>query len=363
MVAYLALLVLAAGCSQEIEPGRTTVEAPLVHGLGLQKVQPATLRRGESYVGTVESPDRGVLRARIDGQVAEMPIREGERVTSGQLLLVLDDHQAADRLKEAREAAAAAESSLSAARAGSRLAQKTHERYARLMANQAVTPQEMDEVAARLERARQQVKSAEAGLARSRAAASAARRAVSWTRIKAPYDALVVRRDVEIGSTVMPGAPLLTLDRRGGWQLRAVVPESRIDLFRVGQQVSVTVPSRRLELTGSVRDIVPATDPQSRSFEVKLGLPDDPSLAAGLFARVHAAAPRVQTLMVPAAALVERGQLHGLYVVADGRLHFRLVRPGRHSDGQVEILSGLEAGETIVVEGIGRAKDGARVED
>jgi len=171
MVAYLALLVLAAGCGQEIEPGRTTDEAPVVHGLGLQKVQPATLPRGESFVGTVESPDRGVLRARIDGQVAEMPIREGERVKSGQLLLVLADHQAADRLKEAREAAAAAESSLSAARAGSRLAQKTHERYARLMTNQAVTPQEMDEVEARLERARQQVKSAEAGLARSRRAA------------------------------------------------------------------------------------------------------------------------------------------------------------------------------------------------
>jgi RND family efflux transporter MFP subunit len=274
----------------------------------------------------------------------------------------LADHQAADRLEEARGAVAGAESALTSARAGLDLAEKTRQRFARLMANQAVTPQEMDRIDAELEQARQQVQGAEADLAGARAGAAAARTAASWSRVTAPYAARIVRHQVEVGSTVMPGTPLLLLDRLGEWQIRATVPESRIGLVTLGERVSVALPARDLELPATVRQILPATDPLSRSFEIKLTLEEAPELAAGLFARVYLPAPDISTLLVPAAAVVERGQLHGLYVVTEGRLHFRLVRLGRNLDQQVEVLSGLEPGETIVVEGVERAQDGARVE-
>lgn len=186
--------------------------------------------------------------------------------------------------------------------------------------------------------------------------------AASWTRVKAPYAAHVVRHQVEAGSTVMPGTPLLTLDRKGGWQVRATVPASRIGRVTLGQELKVELPSRGLVLTGTVLEILPTTDPQSRSFEIKISLEDGSDLTAGLFARVHAPAPETPVLLVPPEAVVERGQLHGLYVVEDGRLHFRLVRVGRRFDDRVEILSGLNRDETIVVDGVRRARHGARVE-
>lgn len=362
VIVCLFLAAGASGCGEDIQPGRTAAETQHIEGLSLQEAQLESLSKGESYVGTVESRDRGVIAARTDGRVERKPVREGETVEAGELLLVLADNQSADRLKEARGAAAEAQSGLAAARAQLELAQSTHRRYAQLMANEAITPQEMDGVEARLEKARQQVKRAEAARSRTLAGVAAARTAASWTRVKAPYAGRIIRSDVEVGSTVMPGAPLLILDRLGDWQVRAAVPASRFDRIVVGQRLQVDLPSRGLSLSGVVLEILPTADPQSRSFEIKLALEDDPALAAGLFARVHAPAPEAQVLLVPASAVVERGQLHGLYVVEDGRLHFRLVRLGRHIEESVEVLSGLNPGETIVVDGVNRARDGARVE-
>ncbi len=220
----------------------------------------------------------------------------------------------------------------------------------------------MDQIEAQREEARQGVKGAEGALAQATAARAAAKTAVAWTQVVAPYDGMVIERRVEAGSTVMPGMPLLVLDRQGNWRVRAAIPESLAGRFALGQTLAVELPSRGKTLTGTLREIVTAADPQSRSFEIKVDLPEAPGLAAGLFARVQAPAVAALALLVPARALVERGQLFGLYVVEDGLLHFRLVRIGRRLEEKVEILSGLRAGERIVVEGVERAKNGARVE-
>ena len=355
-------LVVLAGCKDQIEPGRTPAEAPAVTGLGLATVTSESLAQGESFVGSVESFDRGVLAARIDGRVAEVKVNPGDRVRRGQLLLTLADNQASDHLHQATAAVAEAEGNLASARAGLELARKTQQRYANLLAAQAVTRQEMDGINARLEQAQQGVKGAEGMLNRATAGRAAAEKAVAWSRIVAPYDGLVIQRQVEVGSTVMPGMPLLTLDRQGGWRVRAAIPESLAGRFMVGEELVVDLPARGIKITGILREIVASADPQSRSFEIKLDLGPVPGLSAGLFARVQAPSVMTPALLVPTRALVERGQLVGVYVVADGRLQFRLVRVGRQLEERVEILSGLQGGEQIVVDGVERAKNGARVE-
>jgi RND family efflux transporter MFP subunit len=356
------VLSLLTGCGEKIEPGRTAADGPVIQGLGLLTIVPEPLAFGESFVGSVESLDRGVLAARSAGQVAEVKVNEGDLVRQGQLLLRVTDNQAADHSREAGAAVAEAQGSLAAARSRLDLAEKTLERYARLFANQALTRQELDQVEAEREQARQGVKGAEGALARAGAGQGAAARALAWNQIVAPYDGLVVQRQVEVGSTVMPGMPLLVIDRQGGWRVRAAIPESLAGRFAVGQTLAVELPARGETLTGTVREIVTAADPQSRSFEIKIELAPTAGLAAGLFARVQAPTVAIPALLVPARAMVERGQLFGLYLVQDGRLQFRLIRTGRRVGERVEILSGLQGGERIVVDGVERARDGARVE-
>jgi len=358
----VVMLGLLAGCGEQIEPGRTAAQAPAIGGLGLATVASEPLAHGESFVGSVESFDRGVLAARIDGRVAEVKVNAGDRVRRGDLLLALADNQAQDRLQQATAAVAAAEGRLASARAEQELAEKTQQRYANLLAAQAVTRQEMDGINARLEQARQGVRSAEGTLQQAAAGRAAAEKAVGWNRILAPYDSLVIERQVEVGTTVMPGMPLLTLDRQGGWRVRAAIPESLAGRFQVGDRLVVEIPARQEKLSGTLREMVASADPRSRSFEIKLELDPAPGLSAGLFARVQAPSVMIPALLVPARALVERGQLVGVYVVTDGRLTFRLVRVGRQLDDRVEILSGLQGGEQIVVDGVERAKNGARVE-
>jgi RND family efflux transporter MFP subunit len=220
----------------------------------------------------------------------------------------------------------------------------------------------MDRVGAELEESRQVVAAAEASVARAESGRGAADTALAYGRVTAPFAARVVRLEVDEGSTVLPGTPLLVLDRADGWEVRADVPESRLGKVAIGDPVQVEIPSLGTRLPGRIAEIEPAADPRSRSFRVKAELPPDGTLAAGLFARVVFPGRERTALLVPVASIVERGQLTGVYVVADGVLSYRLVKTGQQIGDRVEILSGLKAGETVVVEGVERARSGARVE-
>jgi RND family efflux transporter MFP subunit len=345
---FLLCLLLAA-CGRDIEPGETPAQRPVVRGLSLTTVAATALPATETFVGTVESPDRGVLAARIDGRVGRIAVREGDLVQAGQLLLTIEGNPASHRLAEAEGARKAAAARLE-------LAEQTAGRYRQLFAKEAVTPQEMDRISAELEMARQHQHSAVA-------AVETARTALAYTRVTAPYAARLVRREVEAGTTVLPGTPLLVLDRQGAWRVRVRLPETLFGRVGEGDAVSVEIPAAGKTVSGKVAEILPAADPQSRAFEVKVAIVDGSGLGAGMYARVGLAGGARPTLLVPAAAIVQRGQLSGLYVVEDGVLRFRLVRTGRRLDDRVEILSGLAEGAKIVAAGTEKAQHGARVEE
>lgn len=347
-VIVLSLPLWLAACGGEIEPGRTSATPPTVKGLTLAPVGIAAVAGTQALVGTVESGDRAVIAARTDGRVGRVLVREGATVRAGELLLALEQNIAAARLEaagsEARAAAARVE-----------LADKTFARYARLQRTEAVTPQEMDRVTAERDSARQQLKAAQARQEEARTAAG-------YSRVVAPFNGRVAQRAVEVGSTVQPGTPLVTLDRDGDWHARLQVPESWLGLIHPGEAMSVEVPALGRTLAGTVAEIIPATDPRSRSFSIKVTLPASDGLSAGLFARAVRSRELGEAVLLPQKAISERGQLTGVYVVEQGMLHFRLVKTGRRLDDRVEILAGLMPGETVVIDGVNRAVNGGRVE-
>jgi RND family efflux transporter MFP subunit len=279
-------------------------------------------------------------------------------------------------LDEVRRTLEEAEAALRSAAAERAYAEATAGRYRQLWQRGLVSAQDYEAVEARRKSTVAAVEQAEARIHSVRAREKqmsyridagaaelrAAEIALGETRITAPATGVVVDRRVEPGDLAMPGQPLLVLDDPRAYRLEAEVGESAVGRVRVGQRVPVVLDSLGRTLEGRVVEIIPASDPSSRTVTVKLDLPVDPELRSGLFGRARFPAGERQVLVVPSSALVERGQLTAVYVVDDQAIaRLRLVTAGgRHAD-RVEILSGLDAGERVVVEGASRVSDGSRV--
>jgi RND family efflux transporter MFP subunit len=155
--------------------------------------------------------------------------------------------------------------------------------------------------------------------------------------------------------------PLFTVESDGGYQLEAAVDEALSGALKVGATAAVTIETLGLETTGKIIEIVPAVDPATRTFIVKIAL-SDRGLKSGLFARVRLPRGEREALLVPKGAIVEKGQLTGLYAVdPQGLVTYRLVRTGKSYEGSIEILSGLNAGERIVTAGLEKVIDGGQI--
>jgi RND family efflux transporter MFP subunit len=131
-----------------------------------------------------------------------------------------------------------------------------------------------------------------------------------------------------------------------------------------GQRVRVQLDAtEKRDVEGRVVEISPAADPATRSYVVKIELPPGLNLRSGLFGRAFFRAGEREVLAVPRKAIVERGQLRGVYALDQANVtHFRLITTGTQEGDVVEVLSGLNRGERIVVEGVERVADGSRVE-
>jgi RND family efflux transporter MFP subunit len=187
----------------------------------------------------------------------------------------------------------------------------------------------------------------------------------SYAKIISPIDGIVTSRQTDPGQMAAPGATLLTVEDSSRYRLEASVEESQIATVKLNQEVTVSIDALGAgEIAGRVAEIVPAADPSSRSFMVRIDLPDGQklNLRSGLFGRARFPSGQKQGVAIPRQAIVERGQLTGVYVVDDaGIARLRFVKTGKIAGERVEILSGLVEGERIVTDGAQAITDGSRV--
>lgn len=180
-----------------------------------------------------------------------------------------------------------------------------------------------------------------------------------FTRITAPESGIVTDKKIDVGSMAMPGVPFLIIESTGDYHVEASVDEALLGLLKKGVDVDVGIDSLGKEIRGRIRELVPSIDPQSRTFLIKIGLSGS-GLRSGLFARVRIPAGVRECLLVPEKAIVNKGQLTGVYVFDDkGLITYRVIKKGKRYGNTVEVLTGLKAGEKVIVEGVDKAIDGA----
>ena len=326
--------------------------------------------------GTVRARTSAVIAAKLMGYVREVKVQTGDRVREGQLLVTLDardldvnSRRAEAALEEVRSSMPEADSAAAGEKANLDLAQTTFNRMQDLFNKKSISNQEFDESSGKLKAAQAAYQMALAKRAQLNAQAARVQQDVrasevarSYAEITAPFAGVVTAKTVDPGTLAVPGTPLLTIEREGAFRLEASVEESRMAAIRVGQPVSVMLDGIDRTLDARVSETVPAVDAASRSYIVKIDLPNVAALRSGAFGRASFSMASRVALTIPAAAVSERGQLQSVLVVENGVAHTRLITAGSKTKDRIEVFSGLTAGDKVIFpvpQGLG---DGAAVE-
>jgi len=300
----------------------------------------------------------------VMGTITRVNVQEGDHVRRGEVLLSIDEAQQQAAYTSAKAGLQASQESIAAADADYALADATMKRYQMLYDKKSVSPQEYDEVKTRLAAAQARRDAAHAGRTQAEAGVSQASTAMGFTRVRAPFDAIVISKLAEPGAMAAPGVPLLVVEDPSRFRLEASVDESKMGAVKLGETVPVVIDALGDQpIEGKVTQIVPAADPSSRSFTVKIDLPANPQIRSGLFGRAQFPQGQREAIEIPKSAVLSRGQLQGVYVVgSDQMASLRYVTLGRASGSLVEVLSGLQSGDRVVVQAGDRELSGKQVE-
>jgi RND family efflux transporter MFP subunit len=331
LAAYLTGGLLLAGCGPKETPHQASpaVSAPAAT-VRLQKVERRKSQNFEEVVGTVRAKLRATLEAKVSGRIDELPVRLGQKVEAGQLIARLEAAEIRARLDQAEAALQQAE--------------REWKRVKSLFEQQASARAEYD--------------AADARYSMAKAAVAEARAMLTYIEVRAPFQGVVTRKWADVGDLAAPGKPLVELEDPTALQLDADVPEALASRIQLGTQMGISASEDGEELVGTVSEIAPAVDPASRTFRVKLDLKPGANARSGQFARLRVPRGETDGLQVPASAVVRRGQMEIIFVAENGIARLRLVRTGRPIGKDVEVVSGLEEGESVVTEGAARLIDG-----
>lgn len=354
--AFIALGVSACGTNHDT----AAPERPVVDGVEVARIMPEGVGLYHEATGTVRARTSSKVSSRIMGSVTEVLVTEGERVKKGQTLLKIDDRDLRAKVAAAQQGHNEARRAMSSAFQQKELAATTYERYKKLHDEKALSTQELDNMATRkrvaefeYQRVSSMVKRAEAGLREARVFRG-------FATVTSPVDGVVSQKNTDPGSMATPGATLMVIEDDSAYRIEVGLDERLLGKVSPGMEVDVEFSSMNSPIAGKVEEVVNLVDPASRTFLAKIAL-DGKSVKSGQYGKARFLVGQGQALLVPQEALVKKGQLTGLYVVKDdGVIAYRLVKAGkRHGGTRAEIISGITAGEKVIIGNASLAFDGA----
>lgn len=327
----LALLLAAQA------PGADAQEATALASVAATREQ---VMREVSFDGVLEAINQSTVAAQTSGRVEEIAFDVGDYVEQGEVILRLSATEQQARLS-------AAQAAVTEARARYAEAELNHKRTKEIFDRALVAKSALDAAAANLESARARVAAAEAG-------AREAREGTTYTEVRAPYSGYVVRRHIEIGEIATVGAPLMTGLSLEHLRAEVEVPQTYISALREHRRARIVLPDGQALDAADLR-LPPNADPATHTFRVLVTLPaGDHGVFPGTLVKVTFASGEEERVLVPAAAVVQRSEVTGVYVLDDqARVSFRYVRVGTPMpDAQIPVLAGLSAGERVAVDPI-----------
>jgi len=331
----LSWVAFLPGCTQE-EHSQSEPPPLATVSVEVDEVTEERVRSRIEVVGTLEAVERASISALISGQIIEFPVVLGSKVERGDLLVKISAGEISAKVLQA-------EAQLSQARRN--LARENK------LQKQGASTQET-------------VKSLIDVTRIAEAAYKEAQTMLDYTTITAPFSGTITAKIANIGDLASPGKLLLQLENGDHLQVLAQVPEALLLTVAVGDTLSVEIPAAKLILTGEVAEVAPSANPMSRTAPVKINILSGPDLRVGQFARIGLEGNGETTMMLSASGVLQKGQMEVVFVVDRNEkiARMRIVKSGASYDGELEIISGLDPGDMVVIKNNEKLQDGQPVD-
>jgi len=325
---FPAVIALFASC-HKAPSGIPASSLPEV-AVTVQPIEAKSYPVIEEVMGSIHSRFRANVEGKISGRIIEMPVDLGQRVKKGDLLATIDAQEVNAQLDRAT--------------ANRDQAEQEFKRLTILFQKAAASKQELDSADNRLRAAVAAMKEAETML--------------GYVQVKAPFSGIITQRNANPGDFSTPGKPLLELENPELLRFEADVPATLVDTLQIGNRIPVSLSTLPNPLPGEITGIAPTADRNSRTFLVRMDLPETKGVRAGQFGRALLPVGEALSLRVPASAVIQRGQMEMVFIQEHQRARMRLVKTGKRLGNEIQILSGVEKGESVIVSGVDQLVDG-----
>ena len=329
LLTIVAALALVACHSKKENASESLPPVAVSTVMAESKARPSS----EEVVGTVRAKLRAAIEPKVSARIETLLVAPGQMVKTGDLIAQLDPREIQAKLDQALALREQATRDLARSR--------------ELLDKKITTQADFDAVQARARVAEGATREMETML--------------GYTKVVAPFDGIVTRKLADVGDLAAPGKPIIEMEDPRALRFEADVPEALIGHVKIGAKLLVQVAEGVPPIQGTVAEVAPVADAASRTFLVKLDLPAAEGTRSGQFGRVWVQTGESKSIRVPMSAIVVRGQMECVFVIANQHAQLRIVRTGKRTDAEAEILSGLNAGERVVSDGAESLRDGQPV--
>ena len=329
-----------AGCHEVVVP----LKPPVVK---VQQVKFSDTADEENYSGVVKGRYETNLSFQVGGKIISRNVQTGDIVHAGEILMTLDPK---DLVEQSHSAAA----QVSSAQAQLQLAKANLDRYTELFKSEAIA-------AAVLDQYKTQFDAAQAAYNAAVAQARQSQNALGYSHLTADADGIISNVNAEIGQVVAAGQTVLTLVQTNDFDVVVNIPENKISAVQIGQRVTIKFWATGDGVSGNVREISPMADSASRTFAVKISLPDVPNIRLGMTAGVSiSSANSSSAIILPLSAIYQTGDTAKVWIVDGDKVSLQAVEISAFDENSVRV-HGLKAGDIVVVAGVHKLREGQEV--
>ncbi|MCI4625341.1 MAG: efflux RND transporter periplasmic adaptor subunit [Candidatus Magnetoovum sp. WYHC-5] len=360
----ILIAVFVLGCKDEkTEPNNRIIKYPVVKGVKVQVVTRSLVDEYYETSATVMAQNTAVITTKIMGHIKAVYVKEGDKVDKGQLLIQIDDTEFLENLKESEHTYEKAAANVETAKENKAKAEKMYKRIKNLFDKKRITHDVYDNALIKMNETELDFRRAQSAIESAKAAQKEALLHVGYTKLIAPFDGIISKNSAYIGISVEPDMPLIEIEKPGNYYVNMNLDAKLFTQIYKGLEVNIAVDSiDRINTTGIITEIIPKVDPVSHTFPTKIEI-NKQGIRGGLRTLVSVPLKKRDILLAPAKAIIEKHQITGVYIVADkGIVKYTIIKIGKRYDDYVEVLSGLQEGDNIIIEGVVNVVDGGILE-